>query len=252
MIFSRYLFPVLTIALLLAIVVPVGAIDTEPPASITNVIYNDTVCDQIIFEWDNPTDEDFNGTEYWWNDVKGTNLTAADAPWILFGGLDGGTEYTFSTRTFDTFGNANATFVNTTVSTPVCVSPAAFTSNVTCQIGVPVAVYFEGSCGDPGIKSDWFPGDGMSFEAIDNFTYTYESAGAYTVTHVCTPPVEDASSYTLDIVIGPEGTVCEDDCGGPGSCTVTNSYGEEPNYLIVGATVGILFGMVIFRRNGKE
>jgi hypothetical protein len=246
----KYFFGFLFCCLLVGVV---HAIDTEPPASITDLTYNNATCNQVIFEWTNPADEDFNGTEYWLNGVKGlTNLTAEDAPWILFGGLVNETAYTFSTRTFDDFGNANATFVNMTVYVPYCPSAAFFTSNVTCQIASPnVSVYFEGDCGDSEIKSDWFPGDGMSFESVDNFTYVYESTGVYEVTHVCTPPPpDDASSYTLSVVIGPEGTVCEGNCTacGNGYC----NRDEYPNYLIVGATLGLLLSLIIIRRNEPE
>jgi PKD repeat protein len=97
--------------------------DTTPPASITNLTNSTATCEQITFDWDNPTDADFNGTEYWLNDVKGTNFTAADGSWILFGGLTGGLEYTFSTRTFDTTGNTNETFVNMTAIPTTCTPP---------------------------------------------------------------------------------------------------------------------------------
>lgn len=98
--------------------------DITPPASITNLTYdNTTTCEQITFDWDNPTDEDFNGTEYWLNDVKGTNFTAADGSWILFGGLTGGLEYIFSTRTFDTTGNTNETFINMSAIPTTCTPP---------------------------------------------------------------------------------------------------------------------------------
>jgi len=124
--------------------------------------------------------------------------------------------------------------------------------NVTCQIGVPVAVLFEGLCEEPLYKNSWFPGDGMLIEDVQNFTYVYESAGAYTVTHVCTPTEGEAVSDEVYITVGPEGTVCEDDCGGPGDYPIETSKGEEPNYLIVGATLGLLFSMIVAGRDSKK
>jgi PKD repeat protein len=132
-----------------------------------------------------------------------------------------------------------------------CSITAYFTSNVTCQIGVPVDVLFESSCDQSENKNSWQPGDGMLIEDVQNLTYTYESTGAYTVTHVCTPPPPgDASSYTLSVVIGPEGTVCEGNCTacGNGYC----NRDEYPNYLIVGATLGLLLSLIIIRRNEPE
>jgi hypothetical protein len=96
---------------------PVGD-DTIPPASITNLA-NVTTCNSVNFTWTNPADADFNGTMNWFNGAAQTNLTKTDT-FKLFSGLAENTAYTFSTKTFDTTGNVNTTFVNLTSTTPAC------------------------------------------------------------------------------------------------------------------------------------
>jgi hypothetical protein len=96
-----------------------GSLPEEPPASITNLANITSTCEQVNFTWTNPADSDFNGTEYWWNDVQGTNLTSTTT-YKLFTGLTGGNTYTFSTKTFDLTGNVNATFVNMSATATSC------------------------------------------------------------------------------------------------------------------------------------
>jgi hypothetical protein len=95
-----------------------GAPDTTPPASITNLA-NVTTCNSVNFTWTNPADADFNGTMNWFNGAAQSNLTKTDT-FKLFSGLAENTAYTFSTKTFDTTGNVNTTFVNLTSTTSTC------------------------------------------------------------------------------------------------------------------------------------
>lgn len=242
---KRFFLVVLIISVFL--IGTVSAIDTEPPASITNLINDTSTCDQVTFDWDNPPDQDFNGTEYWWNGVKGTNFTAADGSWILFGGLVGGMEYTFSTRTFDILGNANATFVNMTVFVTDCTGNPDFTANITCQIGAPLSVLFTGYCPDPTYKNHWDFGDGNTTDDVQSPAYIYNFTGAFTVTHSCTTAGEGSVSVnkTDYIVVGVNGTIC------PGSCPSIGYGGSSDDdddwdlmwlvYGMVGGIVGIMF-----------
>jgi PKD repeat protein len=166
--------------------------DTTPPASITNLTNSTATCEQITFDWDNPTDPDFNGTEYWLNDVKGTNFTAADGSWILFGGLTGGLEYTFSTRTFDTSWNSNASFVNMSATPSICgAAPVAnFTAdNTSVCIGDPVWFNDTSEYTPAGSYDDYFEWDfgdgnttaGFRTDGYNAPTYNYSFAGNKTV-----------------------------------------------------------------------
>jgi hypothetical protein len=166
--------------------------DTTPPASITNLTNSTTTCEQITFDWDNPTDQDFNGTEYWLNDVKGSNITSEMGSWILFGGLTGGTSYTFSTRTYDTTGNANATFVNMTATPASCgAAPIVnFTAdNTSVCIGDPIWFNDTSEYTPAGAYDDYFEWDfgdgnttaGYRTDGYNSPTYNYSFAGNKTV-----------------------------------------------------------------------
>ena len=88
-------------------------IDTIPPAGITNLQH---MAGQtwINWTWTNPPDPDFKHTEIYMNGSFQTNTSAE-----LFNAtrLTPGIEYTISTRTVDTSGNINPTWVSDTATT---------------------------------------------------------------------------------------------------------------------------------------
>ena len=90
-------------------------IDKTLPSSIIN---HQTIADStwINWTWINPPDPDFNHTEVYLN---GTYITNIPAPQNYYNatGLLPDTSYELSTRTVDTSGNINLSWVNATVST---------------------------------------------------------------------------------------------------------------------------------------
>jgi hypothetical protein len=97
--------------------------DIIPPASITNLTNNTATCQEVNFTWTNPTDADYGGLQYWFNNtLQSPNLTNSDT-FKLFTGLNSGTSYTFSTKTFDNSSNSNTTFVNMTAIASSCITP---------------------------------------------------------------------------------------------------------------------------------
>jgi len=90
-------------------------IDIKPPFSITN-LHSTPGTTWLNFTWTNPSDPDFNHIELYLN---GTFLTNIPAPqdYYYITGLLPDTSYELSTRTVDTSGNINLTWVNDTAST---------------------------------------------------------------------------------------------------------------------------------------
>ena len=154
--------------------------DTTPPASITNLANNTATCEQINWTWTNPADVDYGGLEHWWNGALGTNITAPTV-FKLFTGLTGGTNYTFSTKTYDTTGNLNSTFVNmTAVPTSCTIAPVAnFTAdNTTVCLGS--SIQFNDTSTNTPTSWAWDFGD-TGTSTIQNATHTYASLGSFTV-----------------------------------------------------------------------
>ena len=100
--------------------------DTTPPASITNLTGTPTSsCDGIIWKWIDPTDADFSYILAWLNGVAVGNVPKG-VQQITLSGLAANTTYTVSSKTVDTHGNINATFVNASATTNSmnCTAPA--------------------------------------------------------------------------------------------------------------------------------
>jgi hypothetical protein len=96
--------------------------DTTPPDSITALTNTSVSCNQLFFNWTNPADADYAGMMLYRNNTQLANLTASDTG-VSWDGLPGGTAITFSSRTFDSTGNVNATWVNATTTTTACPVP---------------------------------------------------------------------------------------------------------------------------------
>ena len=90
-------------------------IDLNSPFPITN-LYSTSGTTWINFTWANPSDPDFKHTEVYLN---GTFITNIPTPINYYNatGLLPDTSYQFSTRTVDTSGNINQTWVNHTART---------------------------------------------------------------------------------------------------------------------------------------
>jgi hypothetical protein len=160
--------------------------DTTPPNSITNLSNNTALCSEVTWTWTNPTDADYAYLYTLKNNVWTGNYSnsTSSATWLTLSPL---TSYTFSSRTVDLDGNMNTTFVNRTVTTPVCpVTPiTSFTSNVTCGNLPTVAVQFNDTSNNNGYAItgyNWTFGDGNT-STLQNPVNTYKVAGAYWVNH---------------------------------------------------------------------
>ncbi len=103
--------------------------DTVPPASTTNLSNASYATKYINWTWTDPGDSDFANVSVWINGTFITNVTRG-RQYFNATGLSPDTEYTISTRTQDTSGNQNSTWVNDTERTmpPDTVPPASITN----------------------------------------------------------------------------------------------------------------------------
>jgi hypothetical protein len=88
--------------------------DTTPPSSITSLTATDVTNESIYWEWTNPTDEDFNHSEIYINDVF---LINTSDEYLNYSGLTPETNYTIKIWTIDSLGNINNTDVTDTQTT---------------------------------------------------------------------------------------------------------------------------------------
>lgn len=92
--------------------------DTTPPASITGVSNQTALPRAVNFTFTRPADADYGGLYVLVDNVWKHNLSST-ATYDYVTNLTAATSHTWSTRTFDTTGNMNATWVNRTVTTAV-------------------------------------------------------------------------------------------------------------------------------------
>lgn len=154
--------------------------DTTPPSSITGLTNSTATCQQVLFNWTNPPESDFNHTYVLKDNVFFTNVSNASHS-VTFTGLTGGTPVTFSSKTVDISGNMNGTFQNMTATPTACISPTAnFTANVTSAcVGDPIQ-FNDTSTGSPTIWG-WLFGD-TTGDSVQNPVHTYSAAGTFDVT----------------------------------------------------------------------
>ena len=88
-------------------------IDTTPPAAIAN-LHPTAGTTWLNWTWTNPPDPDFNHTEVYLN---GAFRTITSSEFFNTTDLTPETEYTISTRTVDTAGNINQSWMNDTATT---------------------------------------------------------------------------------------------------------------------------------------
>jgi hypothetical protein len=114
----------LIIGILLILVLfgnPVQANATSPPAGIKICGYI-TYCNEIGIWWINPTVSDYGGAQIWFDDTFKFNSSPTEFFYSPFPNITVLGDHTFSTRTFDTYGNVNLTWVNLTVNMAACPS----------------------------------------------------------------------------------------------------------------------------------
>ncbi len=122
--------------------------DTTPPASVTNLTETNVGRQWIYWNWTNPDDTDFNHVMVYLNAEFVTNTSQS---FYNATNLTEGTTYILSTRTVDTNGTINSTWVNDSATTtlPADTTPPA-----------PVTNLRETGTGTQWIKWEWTePGD---------------------------------------------------------------------------------------------
>lgn len=105
--------------------------DLTPPCSITD-LHPTAATTWLNWTWTNPSDPDFNHTEIY---LDGVFQTIVSAEYFNATDLTTDTNYTISTRTVDTAGNINQTWVNNTTTT----LPASDTNPPIITITSPVS-----------------------------------------------------------------------------------------------------------------
>ena len=155
-----------------------AAPDTTPPASITSLT-NITTCQNITWQWTNPTDIDFDVVQIYQDNTFLHNVTGNTDFWDP---LSESTAYTFSSHTCDTTGNCNTTWVNLTSTTDTC--PVPTTSPTTTATTAPPTptptptplagcTYFNLTGVTFGINStDWNVTEGLNTWGVSTFNAT--------------------------------------------------------------------------------
>jgi hypothetical protein len=113
----------------------VRAGDTIPPRSITNLVNTTSLQNAIRWTWTDPGDTDFDRVTVYLNGVWKMNVTKGNGFWNATG-LTPDTVYTISTRTVDTSGNINQSWVNHTARTAARMMGAPTLSSITPALGI--------------------------------------------------------------------------------------------------------------------
>jgi PKD repeat protein len=171
-------------------------LDTAPPASITNIT-NTTGTTWINWTWNNPGDPDFDFTLIYLN---GMWKTATSNNYYLAEGLNASTEYEIETRTVDTEGNINATWVNQTAKTGENEPPIANFTYTPVTFNASSSYDLDGNI----TEYEWDFGDGN----ITNTTKTiikhsYSEARDYVVNLTVTDDEEAKNSTSKTITVSP-------------------------------------------------
>jgi PKD repeat protein len=177
--------------------------DTEPPASITELTYdNTTVCEQITWSWVNPGDPDLDGKMIYANGAFVHNATAGSTN-SVWGTLVGGVEYEFASHTFDnaTPANVNMTWINGTAIAKACPTPpvAEFHADNTTPV-VDQDVHFTDDSTNSPHTWAWTFGDGNS-SILQNPTHAYGYAGTFTVSLTATNDDGNDDEVKVDYIV---------------------------------------------------
>ncbi len=220
----------------LCIIVQVASAGWPPP--VADFTANETtVCTYEVIQFNDTTDYGGDTPIAWWwlfGDSTDSHLQNATHYYDTVGTFD----VSFWTETAWGEDWENKTGYITVID---CFS-AEFTANVTCQIGGPMAVAFDGVCEYP-YKTSWHFGDGNTSDIYDPVN-TYYEYGTYTVNHTC----HDAVFGTLEvskpdyITVGVNGTYCE--CNGCCFSSVTVYHND--NTIFIWVIVGILLVGALF------
>lgn len=126
---------------------------------------------------------------------------------------------------------------------------AAITANATCHLGIPLAVQFEGLCTEEDGTILWDFGDGNTTDEQSPL-YSYVYYDAFTITHTCTPAGGDPVMDFTYITVAPIGDItCNGDIPDGNVTMLVQGESDPSPYLAIGATIGILLGLIVIRRN---
>ncbi|MCX9012678.1 MAG: S8 family serine peptidase [Candidatus Methanoperedens sp.] len=106
-----------------------GLNDIKPPASVTNLKNTTYTSTYINWTWTDPADPDLSYVKVYLDGIFKTNVTKG-VKYYLASNLIQNTSHTIATRTVDTSGNMNSTWVNHTARTAVDVTPPASVTNL--------------------------------------------------------------------------------------------------------------------------
>jgi PKD repeat protein len=202
--------------------------DTTPPGAIQGLTNDTTTCEQITWDWQSPSDTDFNHTMIYRDGVfqyNLSNITYSD----VWSGLTGGQTYEFESRTVDITGNVDTDWVNQSATPSSCtLAPIAnFTANET-TICLGDGILFNDTSERVPISWLWDFGDGNT-SADQNVTYVYGLAGLFDVNLTAT---NSAGSDSED----KKGYITVTDCTGNPNFTanVTCQIGAPLSVLFTG------------------
>ena len=163
--------------------------DTTAPRSVTGLTNNTYLMTTINWTWTDPTDADFSKVMVYLDGTWKTNVTKGVQIYSATG-LTADTQHTLGTKTVDTTGNVNASWVNHTARTaPVAPEPpAAIFSGSPTNGKAPYTVTFtDSSTGTGSLTYSWIFGDGGS-STDRNPSHEYTTAGTYDVQLTVTGP----------------------------------------------------------------
>ena len=163
-------------------------VDTTPPSSVTNLASQSKGETWIRWDWTNPSDPDFDHAEIWLN---GTFKTNTSNYFYNATGLNISTWYEIQTRTMDSVGNINPTWVNDTARTLEDATAPTHSSNSTSStlagdqvehrlkwnenVGLSGFIFSFDNCIGTFENDSWVEWSGNPTEAWSNITKTINS-----------------------------------------------------------------------------
>lgn len=184
-------------------VLPEPESDVGAPEGITGIGYGSSSCSNAMISWTNPTDADFSYTSVYKDNVWMANITTPSHS-TFWNGLEGSTEYLFSTFTVDDDGNQNATWVNKTITTPACETPptSSFTSNATYgKIGNGSYIQFTDTSTESPVTWEWTVSnvtDSTTYASStdENPVFQFTQIGNFSVSLTASNWAGSGSTYT--------------------------------------------------------
>jgi len=158
--------------------------DTTPPAGIANLQHT-AATTYLNWTWTDPADLDFNHTEIYFNAFFQTNVIKGVHHFNATE-LDPDTSYEIGTRTVDTNGNTNLTWVNNTATTlplldiiPPVITITSLVNNITYNIDL---VNLNYSVNEPTTWQGYSPDGAANITLQENITLTNLTDGLHTLT----------------------------------------------------------------------